>query len=200
MPNIVTNGDPDQFLMLDVAAQALQDAGIEPNHPARETTDVIIGRGGYVTNKYGELYLRSEGCDRALQFFAKSQPGLSKSGYAELEEQMRATFPPLESDSISTCIPNLTASRVANRLDLHGAAYIVDAACASSLLAVEHAMARLRSGMCDMAIAGGIHVCQVPTFWFVFSKLVRFLQRVRFGHSIAARMGLFRRKAAGPWC
>src|SRR4051794_12391185 len=36
MPNIVTNGDPDQFVMLDVAAKALADAGIDDDSQVRE--------------------------------------------------------------------------------------------------------------------------------------------------------------------
>ena len=170
MPNIVANGDPDQFVMLDVAADALADAGIGDDSRVRENTDVIIGRGGYLTNKYGEFYLRSEGCHRFIKFLADRWPN-AKGEFSELEREIWASLPKLEPDSISTCMPNFAASRVANRLNLHGAAYTIDAACASSLLAVEHAVMRLRSGQCDLAIAGGIHLFQVPGFWYVFTKL-----------------------------
>ena len=40
-------------------------------------------------------------------------------------------------------VPNLAASRIANRLDLRGPAYTIDAACASSLLAVDQACREL---------------------------------------------------------
>ena len=170
MPNIVANGDPDQFMMLDVAAKALADAGIGDDSAVRENTDVIIGRGGYLTNKYGEFYLRSEGCNRFIKFLRERLPN-SNGEFSELERQIWAALPKLEPDSISTCMPNFAASRVANRLNLHGAAYTVDAACASSLLAVEHSVMRLRAGQCDLAIAGGIHLFHVPGFWYVFTKL-----------------------------
>lgn len=51
-------------------------------------------------------------------------------------------------------VPNLAASRVANRLDLRGPAYTVDAACASSLVAVDQAVNELASGRCDLMLAG----------------------------------------------
>ncbi len=56
-------------------------------------------------------------------------------------------------------MPNLAASRVANRLDLRGPAYTVDAACASSLIAVDHAVRELATGRCDVVLAGGVHHC-----------------------------------------
>ena len=43
-------------------------------------------------------------------------------------------------------VPNLAASRIANRLDLRGPAYTVDAACASSLVAVDQGVTELASG------------------------------------------------------
>jgi acyl transferase domain-containing protein len=68
-------------------------------------------------------------------------------------------------------VPNLAASRIANRLDLGGPAYTVDAACASSLIAVDSAISELRSGRCDVVLAGGVHHCHDVTLWSVFSQL-----------------------------
>ena len=65
----------------------------------------------------------------------------------------------------------MTASRIANRLDLHGVAYTLDAACASSLLAVEQAMRELTAGRLDLALAGGVHLSHDPSFWSVFCQL-----------------------------
>ncbi|MCB1027055.1 MAG: polyketide synthase dehydratase domain-containing protein, partial [Microthrixaceae bacterium] len=68
-------------------------------------------------------------------------------------------------------VPNLAASRIANRLDLQGPAYTVDAACASSLVALDHAVRDLASGRCGTVIVGGVHHCHDITFWSVFSQL-----------------------------
>jgi acyl transferase domain-containing protein len=55
----------------------------------------------------------------------------------------------------STIIPNLVAGRIANRFNLMGPNYIVDAACASSLVAIDHAVKDLLLDRCDMVLAGG---------------------------------------------
>jgi hypothetical protein len=46
-------------------------------------------------------------------------------------------------------------TRVANRLNLTGPAVSVHTACSTSLVAIAQAMINLRSGQCDMALAGG---------------------------------------------
>ncbi|HWV38894.1 MAG TPA: amino acid adenylation domain-containing protein [Vulgatibacter sp.] len=47
------------------------------------------------------------------------------------------------------------ATRVAHRLDLRGPAISIHTACSTSLVAVAQAFHALRTGQCDMAIAGG---------------------------------------------
>ena len=54
---------------------------------------------------------------------------------------------------------------------MRGPAYTVDAACASSLVAVDQAVAELASGRCDVVLAGGVHHCHDITLWSVFSQL-----------------------------
>ena len=52
-----------------------------------------------------------------------------------------------------------------------GPNYLVDAACASSLVAVEHGMRELQSGRCDLALAGGVHANTSPVLVMIFSQL-----------------------------
>ena len=68
-------------------------------------------------------------------------------------------------------MPNLAASRVANRLNLRGPAYTIDAACASSLIAVDQGMTELPNGRLDAVLAGGVHHVHDISFWSVFSQL-----------------------------
>ena len=68
-------------------------------------------------------------------------------------------------------MPNLTASRISNRLDLQGPAYTVDGACASSLLAIDNAVRDLRTRRCDVVLAGGVHLSHDVAFWSVFCQL-----------------------------
>ena len=170
-PNLVRHGDPDQFLVLYIIDQALRDAGVADDSPRRRRTDVILGRGGYPTGKLVELMMRAELYGTMLDLLERRAPGLLGGRRDELEAHLRSTLTPRAADNVSTAIPNLTASRAANRLNLRGAAYVVDAACASSLLAVEQAMGRLRNRQCDLAIAAGVFLDLTPTFLYVFTQL-----------------------------
>ena len=57
---------------------------------------------------------------------------------------------------------NAISGRVAFALGLEGPAVAVDTACSSALVAVHQATLALRSGDCDMAVAGGVNVLLSP--------------------------------------
>ncbi|MDQ7808843.1 condensation domain-containing protein [Amycolatopsis sp. A133] len=54
------------------------------------------------------------------------------------------------------------AARISYRHDFTGPALVLDTACSGSLVAVAHAVALLRSGAAELALAGGISVRPVP--------------------------------------
>ena len=171
-PAVAAHGDVDQFILLHVLGDALADAGIGPAHPARRRADVIVGRGGYTSNKMMEVFLRADLIDRLCGVLEQRFPQFGQADVEALAADLQAGLGEPDADSMASSIPNLVASRASNRLDLCGAAYCVDAACASSLIAVEQAVRRLREGLCDLALACGINFTHIPSFWYLFTRIL----------------------------
>ncbi|MDS0134365.1 MULTISPECIES: condensation domain-containing protein [unclassified Amycolatopsis] len=81
--------------------------------------------------------------------------GSSRSDYEDL-------FDEEDPQQILGILAASLAARISYRHDFTGPALVLDTACSGSLVAVAHAVALLRSGAADLALAGGISVRPVP--------------------------------------
>ncbi len=171
MPVAVSGGEPDQLIALHVAAEALADAGGEDQLGDRSRAGVIVGRGGYLTPGLARLDQRIRTANQLVTTLRELLPDLDEARLDEVRTAFQAQLGPDRPEAAIDGVPNLAASRVANRLDLGGPAYTVDAACASSLVAIDHAVRELAAGRCDVMLAGGVHHCHDITLWSVFSQL-----------------------------
>ncbi len=171
MPIAARGAEPDQLLALQVATDALKDAGYQDRAFPREKTSVILGRGNYLGSGMLRLLDITRGASQLAQTLRDVMPQLDEAQIDAIKQDFQAKCGIYGPDTAIGLVPNLVASRIANRLDLGGSAYTLDSACASSLIAVDHACRELRYGQADMVIAGGIHLCHDPAFWSVFTQL-----------------------------
>jgi acyl transferase domain-containing protein/phosphopantetheinyl transferase len=162
VPNTFRRGIRDQFMLMQLADEALQDAGVKPDAPVRRRTDIIVGHANYGNHLSLVMGLWGGGFRLLLNSLGEQFADLTPERLEEMDCHLRSAFP-YEKDLLPTMLPNLIASRTANRLNLRGGAYVVDGACASSLIAVDEASRRLREGRCDLALAGGISLQNTET-------------------------------------
>ncbi|WKX68969.1 type I polyketide synthase [Streptomyces sp. XD-27] len=172
MPASVPGTEPDQLIALHVAHQSIADAGGAAVLPAdRQRVGVVLGRGGYLTPGLVRLDQRVRTAQQLVRTLRELVPDIDDDRLERVRSAFTDQLGPEQPESAIGLVPNLAASRVANRLDLRGPAYTVDAACASSLVAVDHAARELAAGRCDVMLAGGVHHCHDITLWSVFSQL-----------------------------
>ena len=145
--------EPTQLLTLLVAKRAMEDAGYGEKHMNRENISVIIGAEG--------------GNDLANSY---SFRGYYKQVFGELHEEVKEAFPHTTEDSFPGILANVIAGRITNRLDLGGRNFTVDAACASSLAALDLACQELVLGKSDMVLAGGADLHNGINDYLMFSS------------------------------
>lgn len=187
--------DLTHWLALEVADQALQDAGFPAGAGLpRERTGVLLGN--TLTGEFSRANLirgRWPYVRRVIEA-ALTQLGWEAEQRYEflvtLEEMYKEPFPEVGTETLAGGLSNTIAGRICNHFDLKGGGYTVDGACASSLLAVANACTALATGDLDVALAGGVDLSIDPF------ELVGF---ARNGALAPDQMRVYDRRSAGFW-
>ncbi len=161
-PRSLASIDPVQLLSLEMARRALSDAGYAKREFDRSRTAVIFGAesGTDLSGAYGLRSLFTQFC-------------------GEMPDDLDAQLPRLTEDSFPGVLTNVIAGRIANRLDLGGANFTVDAACATSMAAVDQSCKELRSGACDMVLCGAADLHNGIADYLLFSSVHALSRRGR---------------------
>jgi acyl transferase domain-containing protein/NAD(P)H-dependent flavin oxidoreductase YrpB (nitropropane dioxygenase family) len=140
-PTALSSIDPQQLLALEIARRALLDAGYDPaaNDLDHSRTGVVFGAQG--------------GSDFSTGIWMRTA---IRSYLGELPPEIGEQLPQITEDTFPGTLANVICGRIANRLNLGGPNFTVDAACASSLAALRAACTELAQETSDVMLCGGV--------------------------------------------
>ncbi|HEX7660765.1 MAG TPA: beta-ketoacyl synthase N-terminal-like domain-containing protein, partial [Pseudonocardiaceae bacterium] len=154
-PATLTSIEPVQLLALEVAHRALVDSGYDDRDGLdRERVGVVFGA------EAGSDLLSTTTMRMVLPAYLGALP-------PGLDEQL----PRITEDSFAGQLSNVISGRVANRLDFGGPSYAIDAACGSSLAALDAACKDLIAGDADMMLCGGADLHNGANDFLLFSSV-----------------------------
>jgi 8-amino-7-oxononanoate synthase len=176
-PRRVEVMDPQQRLSLVASADAMIDAGYEPH--AGGTPRASAALRSFNRRKTG-VFLGLSCTEYKSLMSSRAMAGMMASG--DLGTGADAALGAALGSSVSKVVPsrpfsaagalgNMSAACVAQELDLGGAAFTSDAACASALVAIHDAVLWLKEGRLDMALAGGVYLNLTPENLIAFSRI-----------------------------
>jgi len=174
-PKVAAAMDEGQQWAVTIADEALTDYGYPSRPLDTERTGVILGTamGGelhYITQQrviFPEYAHELE----AVPEFAAMPAATRQAILGQWHARLNAKLPPITEDTMPGELPNIVAGRVANVLNLRGANFITDAACASSFAAINAAFEMLTEHHVDAVIAGGVDRNMGATIFVKFCKI-----------------------------
>lgn len=163
--------DPQQRLFLEIAWQALQQAGYGGRYRT-EDIGVFVGCG---QNNYAEHFLNYQQHEVLRQRLQESSwfNNLSWEARKDLLETLTEVLQPSEilPETAAGNELNGIAARVSHCLNLTGPSLTVGTACSSSLVALHLGCESLRSGQSRMVIVGGVNLNLSSTPFTLLSRV-----------------------------
>ncbi|MBX3448373.1 MAG: SDR family NAD(P)-dependent oxidoreductase [Planctomycetaceae bacterium] len=156
---LLRESDSAHLTLCEVASSALRDAGIDPSRTPYARTGVYIGHSGgsCLAGDVGYARYAAMAGDilRRDDDFRACSPAERANLARRLVERVRQEMPSEESVRDMKFVASNAAMLIARVHGFEGPTFVVDAACASSLMAMSQAAQALQRGDIDMALAGG---------------------------------------------
>ena len=160
LPNkLLESSDSSHLIMCEVAAMACRHAGYDPFHLPQRNVGVYIGHSGgsclsgeIAASTYVEevaQYLRDDASFQALA------PEMQLASIKGIIDRCHNDKPKRSADGGPELAACQVSGLISEAFGLQGPYLAVDAACASSLIAMAIGAHALRQGLIDMAIVGG---------------------------------------------
>ena len=169
-PTTIPATDTAQLLALIAAKRVLEDAGKYSDEADLSRTSVILGVAS-ATELVVEMGSRLH---HPIWRNALRQAGLPESRVQEIVQLIKDHYQPWQESTFPGLLGNVVAGRIANRLNLGGSNFVTDAACASSISALQAGLHELYLGDSDMVIAGGVDALNDILMYMCFSKTPAF--------------------------
>jgi acyl transferase domain-containing protein/NAD(P)H-dependent flavin oxidoreductase YrpB (nitropropane dioxygenase family) len=163
-PATLKHIEPIQLLSLEVASQAVADAGYDRRPFPKERAGVLFAVAA--SHDMGTAY-----CFRTMmRHYLPKVEGLSPEVREDIYTSLEKQLPEWTEDSFAGFLGNVVAGRIARELDFNGPNFTVDAACAASLAALYTAVEQLRTGTSDLMLVGGADGTNNPLGYMSFAK------------------------------
>lgn len=166
-PNSLSTTDTAQLLALVAARHVLDDIERETNGPLDKSRASVILGVAATTELVGQMMGRLQ---RPSWIKGMREAGLDETLVQSIADRISSNFVEWRETTFPGLLGNVVAGRIANRLDFGGSNYVTDAACASSLSAMQIALHELHAGDSDLVLTGGVDALNDIFMYMCFSK------------------------------
>ncbi|MCG2725258.1 MAG: acyltransferase domain-containing protein, partial [Elusimicrobia bacterium] len=164
-----------QKMTVEAARMAFEDSGYDKKSFDRTRTAVSIGNAmGAMRKEMTDFKVykhHSKDILRKTKTFSSLSKIEQNKILSQYETMLDEGIVSINEDTMPGELSNVTAGRVANIFNLNGPNMTFDAACASSLAALDYAVLGLRAGKFDMAVCGGADEMMSPPAYVKFCKI-----------------------------
>ncbi|HAH32179.1 MAG TPA: beta-ketoacyl synthase, partial [Elusimicrobia bacterium] len=164
-----------QQMTIEAARMALEDSGYNKKPFDPKKAAAVIGNAmGAMRKEFTDLRVYkfyNEDMLKKTATFAALDGTKREAILREYEAGIDGDILNITEDTMPGELSNVTAGRIANVFNLNGPNMTLDAACASSLAALDYCVLGLRAGKFDMAVAGGADEMMSPPAYVKFCKI-----------------------------
>ncbi len=174
-PRVIDAMDESQKWAIACTREALEDYGYPKRPLNNDRTAVILGNAMAGEKHYFtalRLYFPEYAHELAeCASFADLPETLRRDLTRELHDRMAKRIADVTEDTMPGELANCIAGRVANIFNFHGPNYVVDAACASAMAAINASVEGLVENDFDLAVTGGIDRNMGASTYIKFCKI-----------------------------
>ncbi len=170
-PTTVRSIERGQLLGLDAADEAIQSSGLEPFLTKGNKAGVILGTLPGERQTKNILRVRKELIGEIILNNGILDPEKSKTIADELVSLIRERLPENNEDTTPGLLSNIISGRIANHFGLNGANYVLDASCASAVIAIKNGARSVAFKDNDFMLAGGVDASLYPAVLMAFKRL-----------------------------